>query len=141
MFEKSKLNLLHILLFVSLIHRIRGELKDLEEEIAGMVSENNDGTTVIKVTNSVDQILNKKFKSYELSIKEMKAAEAEEDKFTRITRDIDPVLLYSKHFETRFILTPTITTISPFATSVVDCYYCSASSASTIHDPCYEGAL
>lgn len=139
MWEQSKPNFFHFLIFVLLIHRIRGELNDLNDGTTGTVSENNDITTVNELTTSVDEILNKKFKTYELSVKEIKAAEDEEDKFTRRTRDIDPVLLYSKHFETRIITTPIKTTLSPFIPSRLDCYYCSASSASKIHDPCYGG--
>lgn len=137
MWGQNKLNIFKFLVFVSLIHWIRGELKDFKEKTTGTVSENIDGMTVITLMTSVDENLNKKNTSYELSVNEIKAAEPE-DKFTRRTRDSEPILLYSKHFDTR-VITTTTTTRSLYLTSTLDCYYCSASSTSGIHDPCYEG--
>lgn len=133
--DHSKLNLLNFLIFVSLIHWIRGEIKDLKEVTAGTVSDNNDSATDITRNTSVEQILNKQFKSYELSVK--KAAEAE-DKLLRRTRDIEPVSKYNKYLESRVISTTT-TNVAPYIASTLDCYYCSADSASPIRDPCYEG--
>lgn len=135
--DQSKLNLFNFLIFVSLIRWIRGELRDVNELTRGTVSDNNDGVTVSLLNISVDQIYNKKFISYELSEKEIKAAEGD-DKFTRRTRDIEPVSLYSKYFEARIISTTPKSSL-PYLTTTLDCYFCSASGISRVHDPCYEG--
>lgn len=138
MWDHSKIILFKFLIFVSFVHWIRGELPGLKKPTTGTVSKNNDVRTTIKFVTSVDDIFDKKFKSYELAVKEIKASEAE-DNFDRRTRDIEPVSLYSKYLESQIISTTEQTTYSIVSTSTLDCYYCSASSASTILDSCYEG--
>lgn len=138
MWDYSKKILFKFLVLISFIHWIGGELPGLKKPTTGTVSTNNDVRTAIKFVTTVDEIFDKKFKSYELAVKEIKAAEAG-DNFDRRTRDIEPVSMYSKYFESRIISTTGKTTYSTFSTSTLDCYYCSASSNSTILDSCYEG--
>ncbi|XP_026319258.1 uncharacterized protein LOC113229791 [Hyposmocoma kahamanoa] len=136
MWYPNKLNPFNFLIFVSLIHWIRGELADLKEEITGVGSEKNDTTTVTFATTD-EEILDKKIKSHELSVKERKP-EAENN-LPRRTRDIELVSLYSNHLEIGTTSMRAKVTFSPSPTSTLDCYYCSASSSSSIDDPCYEG--
>lgn len=135
MWDQSKLNPFNFLIFVSLIHWIRGELTGLKEEMTRTNSEKNDSTTAITVPTTDNKILGRKFKSHELSVKEMKAAEAENNFFRR-TRDADLDLQRSDNVE---IATVSLKAKITFSSSTLDCYYCSASRTSTIDDPCYKG--
>lgn len=142
MSDISKLNLFNFLIFVSLIHEIRGELEDFKEQITRRDSKNIDATTAITFATTVAQFT-EKFNTNQLSEEEMKVTElTEHNELCRKTRQIKSISLHTRHFETRDTTNATITTTtthSPLLASPLDCYYCSATTYSRVRDPCYVG--
>lgn len=135
MSDIRNLNLLNFLLFVSLIHEIRGGLEEFMEQTTKWNTENIDDT--ITLNSTVNQFI-RNFKPNELSKKEM--AKVLPIKLSRRTREIESITLYTKHYETTEPPDTTTTTISPLLTSTLDCYHCSATINSGVYDPCYVGS-